>query len=79
MWGSSIRAQANITDADIQEALQTAQAIGDDNLQRQSRGYVVPDSFTHGTSEQRMRWFKTGYTTGDPNKCDTFNLAYNQL
>lgn len=79
VWGSSIRAQANITDADIQEALQTAQAIGDDNLQRQSRGYVVPDSFTHGTSEQRMRWFKSGYTTGDPNKCDTFNLAYNQL
>lgn len=79
VWGSSVKAQANITDADIQEAMRTAQAIGDDNLQRQSRGYVVPDSFTHGTSEQRMRWFKTGYTTGDPNKCDTFNLAYNQL
>lgn len=79
VWGHSIRQEAKLTDADIQEALQTAQAIGDDNLQRQSRGYVVPDSFTHGTSEQRMRWFRTGYTTGDPNKCDTFNLAYNQL
>ena len=57
---------------DIEEALNTASAIGDDRLQRQSRGTVVPDSFTHGSSEQRVRWFKTGFETGDPMRCDTF-------
>jgi len=48
-------------------------AIGDDRLQMQSRGYVVPDSFTHGTSEQRVRWFRQGFDTGDLRRCDTFN------
>lgn len=57
---------------DIEQALSTASAIGDDRLQRQSRGTVVPDSFTHGTSEQRVRWFKTGFEGGDPKRCDTF-------
>lgn len=57
---------------DIEEALNTASAIGDDNLQRQSRGTVVPDSFTHGSSEQRVRWFKRGFESGQPNQCDTF-------
>jgi len=58
---------------DIEEALNAANAIGDDRLQRQSQGYVVPDAFTHGTSEQRMYWFKRGYETGDVNKGDTFS------
>jgi predicted metalloprotease len=58
---------------DIEEALTAAQAIGDDKLQMQSRGYVVPDSFTHGTSEQRVRWFTKGLKTGDMNQGDTFN------
>ena len=58
---------------DVEEALAAANAIGDDTLQKQARGYAVPDSFTHGTSEQRVRWFKTGYAAGDPKACDTFN------
>jgi predicted metalloprotease len=58
---------------DLQEALNAAFAIGDDRLQKQSSGRVVPDSFTHGTSEQRMRWFTKGFETGDINQGDTFN------
>lgn len=58
---------------DIEEAMRAASAVGDDRLQSRSRGYVVPDSFTHGTSEQRARWFRRGYETGDLNQGDTFN------
>lgn len=57
---------------DLEAALRAAEAIGDDALQRAAQGHVVPDSFTHGTSEQRMRWFKLGYTTGDIRRGDTF-------
>jgi len=58
---------------DIEEAIRAAAAVGDDRLQSRSRGYVVPDSFTHGSSEQRVRWFRRGYETGDINQGDTFN------
>jgi hypothetical protein len=58
---------------DIEEAMRAASAVGDDRLQRSSRGYVVPDSFTHGTSKQRVRWFRRGYETGDLRQGDTFN------
>jgi len=58
---------------DIEEAIRAANAVGDDRLQARSRGYVVPDSFTHGTSEQRVRWFRRGYETGDLSRGDTFN------
>jgi predicted metalloprotease len=58
---------------DIEEAMRAASAVGDDRLQRRSRGYVVPDSFTHGSSEQRVRWFRRGYETGDVSQGDTFN------
>jgi predicted metalloprotease len=58
---------------DIEEAMRAAGAVGDDRLQSRSRGYVVPDSFTHGTSEQRARWFRRGYETGDIRQGDTFN------
>ncbi|MFS8085096.1 MAG: neutral zinc metallopeptidase, partial [Acidobacteriota bacterium] len=58
---------------DIEEALTAASAIGDDKIQRRTSGYVVPDSFTHGTSEQRLRWFRKGYETGDMNQGDTFS------
>jgi len=55
------------------EAMSAASAVGDDRLQRGARGYVVPDSFTHGSSEQRVRWFRRGYETGDLRQGDTFN------
>lgn len=60
---------------DVEEAMTAAAAIGDDALQKQAQGYAVPDSFTHGTSQQRMRWFNQGLTNGDINKCDTFSVA----
>ncbi|HEY1075506.1 MAG TPA: neutral zinc metallopeptidase [Fontimonas sp.] len=61
-----------LEEGDIEEALNTASAIGDDRLQRQAQGSVVPDAFTHGTSEQRVRWFRAGFASGDPERCDTF-------
>jgi predicted metalloprotease len=61
-----------IEPGDVEAALQTASAIGDDRLQRESQGYVVPDAFTHGTSAQRTRWFTTGLKSGDVASCDTF-------
>jgi predicted metalloprotease len=71
---------ANITDrerhflepGDIEAGINAAAAVGDDRLQRQARGYVVPESFTHGSSAQRVRWFTQGYKTGDIRQCDTF-------
>ncbi|MET7879012.1 KPN_02809 family neutral zinc metallopeptidase [Micromonospora profundi] len=62
----------SITQADISEAMQAAEAIGDDSIQERSGGRVNPDQFTHGTSEQRQRWFQQGYDRGDPKVCDTF-------
>jgi predicted metalloprotease len=73
VWAN--RAQAKwqfIEPGDVEAALQTASAIGDDRLQRQSQGYVVPDAFTHGTSAQRARWFTTGLKSGQVANCDTF-------
>lgn len=67
--------QSVLEDGDIEEALTAASAIGDDRLQKQSQGTVVPDSFTHGTSSQRMKWFKKGYETGDVNQGDTFSSS----
>jgi predicted metalloprotease len=61
-----------IDDKDVDQALAAASAIGDDALQKQSQGRIVPDSFTHGTSAQRARWFRKGLDTGDPRQCDTF-------
>jgi uncharacterized protein len=57
---------------DIEEALNAASAVGDDRLQQQSRGYVMPDSFTHGSSAQRVHWFTKGIETGDTEQCNTF-------
>ena len=64
-----------LEEGDIEEALTAASAIGDDRIQRQTQGEVVPESFTHGTSAQRMRWFKKGYQTGDISQGDTFNAT----
>ena len=79
VWGNHVKDQTNITQADVQTAINTAQAIGDDTLQRKSQGQVVPDSFTHGSSQQRVNWFMKGFQSGNPNVCDTFNMPYNQL
>ncbi len=64
---------------DIEEAMNAAHAIGDDRIQMEARGYVVPDSFTHGTSEQRMRWFRKGLETGDLSQGDTFDVPESRL
>ena len=61
-----------LEEGDVEEALNAASAIGDDRLQKQSQGYVVPDSFTHGTSAQRSKWFRTGLTSGNMKQCNTF-------
>lgn len=68
------RRHANIDDSDVRQAVNTAAAIGDDRLQRQSQGYVVPDSFTHGSSAQRVRWLTIGLRSGNIRACDTFSV-----
>jgi len=80
VWGHTARASLDITDADLREALNAAHSIGDDTLQRQSQGHVNPSQFSHGTSAQRMAWFRRGFDSGDARQCDTFVVAnYNQL
>jgi len=73
VWGHAANRERQLLDpGDLEEALQAATAIGDDRLQREAGGQVVPDSFTHGTSAQRVKWFKVGFESGDINACDTF-------
>jgi predicted metalloprotease len=64
---------ARWSDDEIKAALEAAALVGDDNIQRQTQGRVDPDSFTHGTSAQRVKWFTTGFETGEPDRCDTFS------
>ena len=74
VWGHHAdRSRDLLEEGDIEEGLNAAAAIGDDRLQRQGQGYVVPDAFTHGSSAQRVRWFRQGLVSGDPNACNTFN------
>ena len=75
VWGHSMQQQGVLETGDLEEALNAAQAIGDDRLQQQSQGRVVPDSFTHGTSQQRYSWFKRGFDSGDPAQCNTFGKS----
>lgn len=75
VWGHNMQNQQVLEAGDLEEALNAAQAIGDDRLQQQSQGRVIPDSFTHGTSEQRYTWFKRGFDSGNPSRCDTFSSA----
>jgi len=76
VWAHNAARSRQLLEAgDIEEGLRAASAIGDDRIQKQTQGRVVPDGFTHGSSEQRMRWFKRGLETGDPQACDTFAAA----
>jgi predicted metalloprotease len=73
VWANHAQESMNIIEpGDIDEALNAASAIGDDRIQRQTQGYVVPDAFTHGTSAQRVRWFRKGFQSGDMRGGDTF-------
>ena len=73
VWGFHAGAMNQLDSGDIAEALNAAMAIGDDRLQKQTQGRVVPEAFTHGSSEQRVRWFKRGIESGNPKDCDTFS------
>ena len=73
VWGFYAKQRDILDPGDLEEALGAASAIGDDRLQRESQGYVVPDSFTHGSSEQRVRWFRRGFESGDIRQGDTFS------
>ena len=74
VWANMAQAQMKwLETGDVEEALNTASAIGDDRLQQQGQGRVVPDSFTHGSSRQRVRWFQAGFQSGTPDACDTFS------
>jgi len=76
VWGYHTQRARNMLEAgDLEEALNAASAIGDDRIQRESTGRVVPDSFTHGSSAQRVKWFRTGFESGDVAACDTFRVA----
>ena len=74
VWANHAQKMKNILEpGDIDEALNAASAIGDDRLQKETQGRVVPESFTHGTSQQRARWFRQGFQSGEMKQCDTFN------
>jgi predicted metalloprotease len=76
VWANRAQRKHNFLDpGDVDQALQTATAIGDDRLQKQMQGYVVPDSFTHGSSEQRKRWFSNGFNSGQVDSCNTLSAS----
>ena len=72
VWGYFARRRGTLDPSDLEAGFRAASAVGDDQIQKRTQGYVVPESFTHGTAEQRLRWFKTGLESGDMRKCDTF-------
>jgi predicted metalloprotease len=73
VWANSVGQENLLDDGDVEEAINAADKIGDDTLQKQMQGYVVPKSFTHGTSAQRQKWFTAGFKSGQPGSCDTFS------
>ncbi len=76
VWANQANSARHILEAgDVEEGLKAASAVGDDRLQMQARGYIVPESFTHGSSAQRVRWFRRGLDAGNPRQCDTFRAA----
>jgi predicted metalloprotease len=74
VWAASVYARGVLEPGDIDEGLTAAAAVGDDRIQQQTQGRIDPESFTHGTSEQRATWFRTGFESGDPDSCDTFDV-----
>ncbi len=72
IWANYVQKKGLLEVGDVEEAIRAAQAVGDDAIQKRTQGYVVPDSFTHGTSQQRMQWFTRGFKSGDLRQCDTF-------
>ena len=74
VWAATVYAEGDLERGDLDEAFTAAEAVGDDRLQEQAGQQISPDSFTHGTSEQRRRWFEAGYSDGDPSACDTFSV-----
>lgn len=75
VWGSTVFAAGAVSDADLNEAFAAAEAVGDDRIQQQATGSVNPEAWTHGSSAQRLEWYKRGLQTGDPNQCDTFSTS----
>jgi predicted metalloprotease len=76
VWARHTEAREQVLEqGDLEEGMRAASAVGDDRIQRRTQGYVVPDAFTHGSSEQRMRWFRVGLERGDVDACDTFNAG----
>lgn len=71
IWANYVQKKGLLEVGDVEEAIRAAQAVGDDTIQKRSQGYVVPDSFTHGSSEQRMQWFTRGFQSGDMRQCET--------
>ena len=72
VWGFFAQKRNLLEPGDLEEGMRAAAAVGDDQIQKRTQGYVVPDGFTHGSAQQRMRWFKAGLDTGDPRSCNTF-------
>jgi uncharacterized protein len=73
VWGSAAAAEGLLEAGDLEEGLAAAAAVGDDRIQEQATGRIDRESWTHGSSEQRTRWFRKGFDSGDPNECDTFS------